>query len=220
MVESGDERARGAAEHGYLRASDADRERVIDTLKAAFVQGRLAKDELDARVARALASRTYADLDALTSDIPAGLAGPQPSPGPAPVPGQAAAQPAPVPGRAVADAKARRRERAIIATALFAAVAFLAALSAGNPLAGLLGLWALGSALVSLLMAGNYLRGARRDRRSGGGLPPPRAISTGPGAGCPAAPAAPSRQLPSAKPRRPGQTDAGASQVLRPRLSS
>ena len=35
---------------GHLRASHADREQVIGILKAAFVQGRLTKDELDARV--------------------------------------------------------------------------------------------------------------------------------------------------------------------------
>jgi len=44
---------------------------VIELLKAAFVQGRLTKDELDARVARALASRTHAELAAVTGDIPA-----------------------------------------------------------------------------------------------------------------------------------------------------
>ena len=55
-----------------MRASHADREQVIDMLKAAFVQGRLAKDEFDLRVGRVLASRTYADLGAVTADIPAG----------------------------------------------------------------------------------------------------------------------------------------------------
>jgi hypothetical protein len=40
--------------HGHMRAARADREQVIDALKAAFVQGRLTKDELDERVARAL----------------------------------------------------------------------------------------------------------------------------------------------------------------------
>ena len=58
-----------------LRASRADRERVIDLLKAAFVQGRLARDEFDARVGQALASRTYAELAAVTADIPAELIG-------------------------------------------------------------------------------------------------------------------------------------------------
>jgi hypothetical protein len=46
---------------------------VIDALKAAFVQGRLLKDELDARVGQALTARAHADLAALTADIPAGL---------------------------------------------------------------------------------------------------------------------------------------------------
>ena len=58
-----------------LRASRADRERVIDLLKAAFVQGRLTRDEFDARIARALASRTNWELAAVTFDIPAELIG-------------------------------------------------------------------------------------------------------------------------------------------------
>ena len=70
-------REAAAARHGYLRASHADREHVIDVLKAAFVQGRLTRDELDVRVARTLASRTYADLTALTADLPAGLLPPR-----------------------------------------------------------------------------------------------------------------------------------------------
>jgi hypothetical protein len=64
----GDEIASG---RGPLWASRADRERVIDILKAAFVDERLTKDEFDLRVGQVLASRTYADLDALTSDLPA-----------------------------------------------------------------------------------------------------------------------------------------------------
>src|SRR5215472_7212525 len=63
-----------AAGRGDLRASHADRDRVISTLKAAFVQGRLTKDELDSRVSQTLAARTYAELGALTADLPAGLA--------------------------------------------------------------------------------------------------------------------------------------------------
>ena len=58
-----------------MRASNADRERVIDLLKAAFVQGRLVRDEFDARVGQALASRTYRELAAVTADIPAELVG-------------------------------------------------------------------------------------------------------------------------------------------------
>jgi hypothetical protein len=69
----GDEIAAGASGQGHMRASHADREQVIGTLKAAFVQGMLAKDELDLRVGQTLAARTYAELAALTADLPAGL---------------------------------------------------------------------------------------------------------------------------------------------------
>src|SRR5690348_8637793 len=71
--ESEHENAARAAAHGHFRASHADRERTIDTLKAAFIQGRLTKDELELRVGQTLASRTYAELAALTGDIPAGV---------------------------------------------------------------------------------------------------------------------------------------------------
>jgi hypothetical protein len=65
------------AGRGHLRASHADREQVLGVLKAAFVQGRFAKDEFDLRVSQALASRTYAELAAVTGDLPAGLAAAQ-----------------------------------------------------------------------------------------------------------------------------------------------
>ena len=55
---------------GQLRTARADRDQAIDVLKAAFVQGRLTKDEFDLRVGQVLASRTYADLAALTADVP------------------------------------------------------------------------------------------------------------------------------------------------------
>jgi hypothetical protein len=59
-----------AAGGDRLRAGHADREQVIEALKNAFVHGRLTKDELDTRAGQALAARTYADLAALTADIP------------------------------------------------------------------------------------------------------------------------------------------------------
>jgi Domain of unknown function (DUF1707) len=73
-----------AAGRDRLRAGHADREQVIEALKTAFVDGRLTRDELDARAGRALAARTYADLAALTADIPSGTAaaGPARPPGP------------------------------------------------------------------------------------------------------------------------------------------
>jgi len=51
-------------------------------LRAAFTEGRLNQDELDDRVARAYAARTYGDLWALIADLPAG-----PLPYPAGLPG-------------------------------------------------------------------------------------------------------------------------------------
>ena len=63
-----------AAGGGHLRASRADREQVVSILRAAFVQGRLGKDEFDLRVGQAFGSRTYAELAAVTADLPAELA--------------------------------------------------------------------------------------------------------------------------------------------------
>lgn len=59
-----------AAEHGRMRACDADRERTADLLRAAFVEGRLNQDELDQRLGQAYSARTYADLATQTSDLP------------------------------------------------------------------------------------------------------------------------------------------------------
>jgi Domain of unknown function (DUF1707) len=53
-------------------ASSADRERAVGVLRAGFTEGRLTQDELDDRVARAYAARTYGQLWELTSDLPAG----------------------------------------------------------------------------------------------------------------------------------------------------
>jgi uncharacterized protein DUF1707 len=58
-----------------VRPDPGARERVIDLLKAAFVQGRLTRDEFAARVGQALESRTGAELAAVTADLPAELIG-------------------------------------------------------------------------------------------------------------------------------------------------
>jgi Domain of unknown function (DUF1707) len=79
MAEPGDHSAAPAGGRRGLRASHADREQVIEVLKDAFVQGRLDHGEFGARVGQALASRTYAELAALTADIPAGQAPRQPA---------------------------------------------------------------------------------------------------------------------------------------------
>jgi hypothetical protein len=55
-----------------MLAGSADRERTVGVLRAGFTEGRLTQDELDDRVARAYAARTYGDLWALTADLPTG----------------------------------------------------------------------------------------------------------------------------------------------------
>jgi Domain of unknown function (DUF1707) len=54
-----------------IRASDQERESVVDVLRDAFTDGRLTFDEFEERTAAAYASKTWADLRELTSDLPA-----------------------------------------------------------------------------------------------------------------------------------------------------
>lgn len=61
--------------YGNMRASTADRERAVDVLKAAFAEGRLTQDECEQRAGEALSARTYAELAALTADLPVGPLG-------------------------------------------------------------------------------------------------------------------------------------------------
>lgn len=63
-----------------LRASNADRERVAAVLREAAAEGRLDLHELDERLARLYAARTYAELEPLTYDLPAVGAPPVPVP--------------------------------------------------------------------------------------------------------------------------------------------
>ncbi len=68
--------AAGAEGDSNPPTSHVSREQVLDALKAAFVHGRLAKDEFDLRVGQVLAA--YAELDAVTADIPTTLKTAQP----------------------------------------------------------------------------------------------------------------------------------------------
>jgi hypothetical protein len=68
--------AEGAEGDSNLPVSHVGREQVLDALKTAFVHGWLAKDEFDLRVGQVLAA--YAELDAVTADIPTGLTTAQP----------------------------------------------------------------------------------------------------------------------------------------------
>ena len=59
-----------AAAIGRLRASDADRDRAVDALQAAYARGVLTRGELEDRTSWVLAARTYADLVAATAVPP------------------------------------------------------------------------------------------------------------------------------------------------------
>jgi hypothetical protein len=54
-----------------LRASDADREQLVDVLKGAFAEGRLSQDEYTERMERAYTAKTYGELALLSTDLPA-----------------------------------------------------------------------------------------------------------------------------------------------------
>ena len=60
----------GPADHSLMRVSDSDRERAADVLREAAGHGRITMDELDERLELAYAARTYADLAAVTRDLP------------------------------------------------------------------------------------------------------------------------------------------------------
>ena len=62
-------REQADAEHDALLVSDAERDQVCRRLSTAFSEGRITSPELDERTSRALAARTYGDLE----DVMAGL---------------------------------------------------------------------------------------------------------------------------------------------------
>jgi len=116
MADPGDEIAAPTAGGGQFRTSRADREQAIEVLKTAFIEDRLTKDEFDLRVGQVLASRTYAGLAAVTSDL-------QASPAAA---GSAAAGPPSTSARTLAKA-ARRSGICILAAFAMVGVVALTA---------------------------------------------------------------------------------------------
>jgi len=72
------------ASSAELRASHGDRDRVVELLRVAAGDGRLTAEELDERLEVALTARTYGELAALTTDLPAapGFAADAPIPAP------------------------------------------------------------------------------------------------------------------------------------------
>jgi hypothetical protein len=190
-----------AAGRGDLRVSHADREQVIGILKAAFVQGRLAKDEFDLRVGQTLASRTCAELAAITADLPAGLTADQPS------------KPARAPGKR--PILLRPGPVVTVATVLYVGMWPLAfALptdSDGYPAArvGLVGSASLVYMLVVTLVAiWVQVRATRQGKHSGGRLPGRPAPGGGDHTSRRLPPADPGRQLPPVNPDLPHTAEA------------
>ena len=151
----GDQGAADAAAGGHLRASNADRERVIAVLKAAFVRGMLTKEELAARVGHGLASRTYGELAALTADLPAGLTA------------------APPPGKTVPAQASPPANKALLWGSwvmVLLAIGFMLGAFPANPMgaltAGVLSL------LIAVPVAGTLTLDAWREKRSQGQSPP------------------------------------------------
>ncbi|WP_063049258.1 DUF1707 domain-containing protein [Nocardia arthritidis] len=55
----------------HVRASDADREKIVDRLRQAMNEGRLSLPEFDERLQQVYAAKTYGELTPLLSDLPA-----------------------------------------------------------------------------------------------------------------------------------------------------
>ena len=210
MSGSEGEMAPGAAGRGHMRASHADRNRVVDVLKAAFIEGRLTKDELDARLSQTLAARTYAELAVLTADIPPGTKlARQPRPDRAPAPQST---------RWVTHRAVKSGAATIGGIAVAVAVTGVAL---GNPAVGVIlavfvvMLAAIASALVGSLVGATLMLESRRRRKRSRGQSPTR-----PGSG--ASGGQESQRPPSAGPfpsRDPGdQYTAEASRIRRPGL--
>lgn len=64
--------AGGGGGRPELRASHADRDKVVELLRIAAGDGRLTAEELDERLEAALTARTQRELTVLTADLPAG----------------------------------------------------------------------------------------------------------------------------------------------------
>jgi hypothetical protein len=177
-----------AAGRGRLRAGHADREQVIETLKDAFAQGRLTRDELGARAGRALAAQTFADLAALTADIP-------PAPSASPVPAAPPAPAAVAPSRPPAPARRRPLAKAAAGSGGLLAFAFALVMFAANyldphglgnpyhPWSQLCGFAALVAFLAALGVLGRGVVDAAEQKRPRAQLPPQPPQSPEPGAG-------------------------------------
>ena len=158
-TEPGDPTPAAPDGYGYarMRASRADREQAIGTLKAAFVQGRLTKDELDERVGLALVPLTYAELAALTGDLPDGLTAVRRSRGD---------------GQSKTRLQQSRAAKAGVLAGVVVGVAVVAAIgNSGNPLQVLAAVLLL-SPVWLLALAGLLFLHARLEKRATRRIPP------------------------------------------------
>lgn len=71
---SGMGQSEGGALNPSIRASDADRERVVELLRQHSAEGRLSSEEFDERMSAAYAAKTMGALAELTTDLPVDLA--------------------------------------------------------------------------------------------------------------------------------------------------
>ena len=175
-------------------------------LKAAFVQGRLTKDEFDQRVGQTFASRTCGELAALTADLPAGLVAAKPS------------QPAQAPGgRAVVRPGQVITAAAAVYAGAWAYVWFLAPHSGENPWTRPLIIDGTIVCLGAVIICVTAMLLKRRDRRAGG-QPPRRPDVGGPASWC-LPPAGRDGQLPPADPGHRHAAEAARRQPPRPSLA-
>jgi Domain of unknown function (DUF4190)/Domain of unknown function (DUF1707) len=61
---------RAGAGRAQMRASTVDRDHAVEVITTAYTEGRLTKDEHDARVEQAMTASTYAQLDSVVADLP------------------------------------------------------------------------------------------------------------------------------------------------------
>ena len=147
MTEPGNEMAADAGGGDRLLVY---RERVVRTLKAASVQGRLTEDEYDERMSQASASRSRAELTALTADLPVGRMN--------------------APVRPPTASHVRIGVSVIIAAA--SVVAAIVLWQPDNGLAFMTFIIAAITVLVAPIMTVGMMVDVRRQKRPGGRLPP------------------------------------------------
>jgi hypothetical protein len=104
---------------GGFRARDVDRERCVDVIESAYVDGQLGDQDRELRVSRALTAETLDELDALTRDLQNRPAAPAPAP---------VARPARAPARSTARSDSGGGPGIGKAVGAVAVLAFLAAL--------------------------------------------------------------------------------------------